>query len=99
MFRPRSSRSLLIFLVSTLLLVSAQNVVRAQGFELATTGFTAEIRVWTSQDITYAKVRLTFPNLGYRISDWGQLARTGNNLIADARIERYMGASGQAIMI
>lgn len=99
MFRPRALRPFLIFPIFALLFLSAQNGVRAQGFVPATSGFTAEIRVWTSENITYAKVRLTFPNLGYSISDWGQITRSGNNLIADARIEQYTGASGQAIMI
>lgn len=99
MFRPRASRSLLIFPVAALLLLSAQSRVRAQSFVPATTGFTAEIKVWTSENITYAKVRLTFPNLGYTVSDWGQVVRSGNSFIVDARIEQYTGASGQAIMI
>jgi hypothetical protein len=98
MSKPRVRLWQLTSLASLLLLIFSNISLHAQGFEPATSGFTAEIRVWTSGGNTYAKVRLTFPNLGYRVSDWGQIVRSGNSFTADAKVERYMGASGQAIM-
>lgn len=98
MFRPRPSRRLLTLLSFSLLLLSLHPSVRAQINEPATSGFETEIRVWTSNGTTYAKVRLTFPNTGYSVSDWGEVVRTGNNFVADARVERYTGISGQMIV-
>ncbi|HEX8844001.1 MAG TPA: hypothetical protein VF791_05130 [Pyrinomonadaceae bacterium] len=98
MVRPRLYRLFFTFLAFALLLLCLNKSAAAQTFEPATSGFTAELRVWTSGGVTYAKARLTFPNTGYRVSDWGQVERVGNNFVADAKVERYTGGSGQMIM-
>jgi hypothetical protein len=97
MLRPRASRRLLILLSFALLLLSAPYVsAQTETWEPATTGFATELKVWTSAGNTYAKVRLTFPTGGWRV-DWGQVTRAGNTFTADAKVERWTGASTQAI--
>ena len=97
MFRPRASRWLLVFLGCSLFIISARDVhAQFETWEPVTTGFSTEIKVWTSSGIAYAKVRLTFPTGGWR-ADWGQVTRSGNDFTANARVERWNGASTQAI--
>jgi hypothetical protein len=45
----------------------------------------------TIAGITYANVTLTFESSGYRILDWGNVSRVGNEFSVDARIERFTG--------
>jgi len=47
----------------------------------------SEIRVWTTQGRTYAFVKLAYPYGTYRIANWGQVTRSGNELTADAGLE------------
>ena len=82
----------------TLLLLSGGSVI-AQTYEPTATGFATDFRIWTSGGNTFANVRLTFPNTGYNVSDWGQMQKVGNEFIADAKVKRYTGGSGQAITI
>lgn len=97
MSRPRASHRLLIFLGFALLFSTAHSAfAQTETWEPATTGFATELKVWTSAGNTYAKVRLTFPSSGWRV-DWGQLTRAGNNFTADAKVERWTGASAQMI--
>jgi len=97
MFRPRASRWLLNFLGLPFFFLFALNVhAQSETFVPATTGFSTEIKVWTSSGNTYAKVRLTFPTGGWRV-DWGQVARTGNDFTADAKVDRWNGITTQAI--
>ena len=58
-----------------------------------------ELRVWTSGDRTHARVLVTFPDLGYRITDWGTVERQGRSLSIDIKAERWTGGSGQAIQV
>jgi uncharacterized repeat protein (TIGR01451 family) len=53
----------------------------------------AEIRTWTTQGLTYALVKLTFPDGTYRVANWGQVTRNGNDFTVDPTIERTTGAS------
>lgn len=104
MFRPRPLRLILFLLSFALLLAAAELRTHAQteAWVPETIGFYgSEIKVWTSSTNgqTFAKVRLTFINTGYRVSDWGQVTRVGNQFIVDAKVERWTGASGQAITI
>jgi hypothetical protein len=97
MLRPRASRRLLIFLSFAVLLFAAPYVsAQTETWQPATTGFATELKIWTSAGNTYAKVRLTFPTGGWRV-DWRQVTRAGNDFTADARVERWTGASTQAI--
>ena len=99
MFRPRSGRWPSAFLGLSLFFLTSAAATRAQTFEPATSGYQAEVRVWTTGGNTYAKVVLTFPNTGHSVSDWGQVVRSGNTFTANAKVERYTGASGQAITV
>jgi hypothetical protein len=97
MFLPRAPRLIFTFLSFWLLLFSASGVfAQTETWQPATTGFATEIRVWTSGGNTFAEVRLIFPNTGYRV-DWGQVTRTGNDFVADAKVERWDGMSAQMI--
>jgi hypothetical protein len=86
-----------MFLVLVLLFCCARATSSAQTWEPVSTGFNTEIRIWTSGGNTFAEVRLTFPNTGYRVTDWGAVARTDSDFSVDARVERWTGGSGQAI--
>ena len=57
----------------------------------------AEIKTWTYQGRTYAYLKLSFPNAGYRVANWGQPVRSGNDFSADAAVEKFTGASVQAV--
>jgi PGF-pre-PGF domain-containing protein len=56
-----------------------------------------EIEISTEGGVASAKVILTFPNAGYRVTDWGTVRRDGNELSAEAKVERWTGASAQVI--
>jgi hypothetical protein len=86
-----------MFLVLVLLFCCAHGTATAQTWEPVSTGFTTDIRIWTSAGNTFADVRLTFPNTGYRVADWGEVARNDSSFSVDARVERWTGLSGQAI--
>jgi hypothetical protein len=57
----------------------------------------AEIKTWTFQGRTYAYLKLSFPNAGYRVTNWGQASRAVNDFTADAAVEKFTGASVQAV--
>jgi hypothetical protein len=97
MFLPRAPRPVLTLLSFALILLSAHSLrAQTETWVPVTAGFQAEIRVWTSGGNAYAKVRLTFPTGGWRV-DWGQLTRSGNDFVANARVERWNGGVTQAI--
>ena len=56
-----------------------------------------EIKTWTIGGRTYAYLKLSFPNAGYRVANWGQAVRAGNDFSADAFVERFTGPSVQAV--
>jgi len=56
-----------------------------------------EIKTWTFQGRTYAYAKLLFPNAGYRVANFGQPVRTGNDFSADSTIEQQTGTSVQAL--
>jgi len=56
-----------------------------------------ESRTWTYQGRTYVYLKLTFPDAGYRVGNWGTAVRSGNDFTADALIERFTGVSAQAV--
>ena len=52
------------------------------------------VRVWTTAEgITYTKIELIFPDTGYRVVDWGQISRSGNEFSVDIKAERWTGES------
>jgi hypothetical protein len=97
MIRPHISCRPFIFLVLVLFFCCARDTAIAQTWEPVSTGFNTEIRIWTSGGNAFAEVRLTFPNTGYRVTDWGEVVRNGSDFSVDAKVERWTGASGQAI--
>jgi hypothetical protein len=99
MLRPYAPLRPFMFLVLVLFLSGARDTASAQTWEPVSTGVSTEIRIWTSGVNTFAEVRLTFPNTGYRVTNWGQLARNDSDLSVDATVERWTGASGQMITI
>ena len=56
-----------------------------------------EIKTWTFQGRTYAYAKLLFANAGYRVANFGQQVRAGNDFSADATVEQQTGASVQAV--
>ena len=98
MFRPLTSRWLLAFL-SFILCLSIPHSLHAQTetWQPATSGFSTEIKVWArSNGTVFAKVRLTFPSGGWR-GGGGSVTRAGNNFTVESQVERWTGASTQAI--
>lgn len=84
-------------LALVMLFCCASDSALAQTWEPVSSGFNTEIRIWTSGGNTFAEVRLTFPNTGYRVTDWGEVARNDSSFSVNARVERWTGGSGQAI--
>ena len=97
MIQPHASCRPFMFLVLVLLFCGARATASAQTWEPVSTGFNTEIRIWTSGGNAFAEVRLTFPNTGYRVSDWGEVVRNDRGFSVDAKVERWTGGSGQAI--
>jgi photosystem II stability/assembly factor-like uncharacterized protein len=56
-----------------------------------------EIKNWTTGGRTYAYLKLLLPNSGYRVTNWGSAASVGNDFTADAAVEKFTGASVQAM--
>ena len=50
----------------------------------------AEIKTWTTGGRTYAYLKLSFPNAGYRVASWGQATQAGNDFTADATVARLL---------
>jgi hypothetical protein len=65
--------------------------------DVALTTSQSEIRTWTTEGTTYAYLKLLFPDAGYRVADWGQQVRSGNDFTADADVEKFSGPSVQAV--
>jgi hypothetical protein len=56
-----------------------------------------EMNAWTFQGTTYAYLKLSFPNDGFRVVNWGQVVRAGNDFSADASVEKRTGISVLAV--
>jgi hypothetical protein len=57
----------------------------------------AEITAWTYQGTTYAYLKLSFPKDAYRVVNWGQVVKVGNDFSADASVEKWTGISVLAV--
>ena len=68
---------------------------RAQWSQTALTGPQVEMKSWTLalDNHTYVYAKLTFPDAGFRVTDWGNATRSGNNFTSDATVERFNGMS------
>jgi hypothetical protein len=56
-----------------------------------------DIKTWTIGGRTSAYVKLSFPNAGYRVTNWGQPVRSGTDFSTDALVEKFSGGSVQAV--
>ena len=88
---------LLLFVVLVFFFCAARTTVIAETWEPVSTGFSTDIVIATSGGNTSAEVKLTCPNSGYRVLDWGQVGRTDNEFFVDAKVERWTGVSAQMI--
>ena len=52
---------------------------------------------WTLNGHTFMYAKLTFPDAGYRVANWGTPVQSGNAFTDDATIEKFNGVSAQAI--
>src|SRR5690242_142581 len=81
-------------------LTNAPEVTFAPRSQFSATVLTAPqvfLNSWTLDGRTYVYVKLNFPDAGFRVSDWGTAGRAGNNFAVDTTVERFNGASPQAI--
>lgn len=52
------------------------------------------VRIWGfTSGLRLAKIELYFPDTGYSVVDWGQIARSGNEFSVDIKAERWTGES------
>jgi hypothetical protein len=86
------------FLLAVLTLLFCGTTAFAETWEPVSTGFSTDIVITTSASNRSAEVRLTCPNTGYRVTDWGTVVRTDNEFAVDAKVERWTGVSAQMIM-
>ena len=56
-----------------------------------------ELKTWKNEGRTFIYAKLTFPDAGFRVANWGVPSRAGNAFTANATIERFNGVSAQAI--
>lgn len=56
-----------------------------------------ELKSWTLSGHTFVYAKLTFPDAGYRVANWGTPVRAGNAFTDDATVEKFNGVSAQAI--
>ena len=57
------------------------------------TGPQVQLNSWKLDGRTFVYAKLTFPDAGFRVSNWGTPVRAGNVFSNDATIERFTGAS------
>jgi subtilisin family serine protease len=61
------------------------------------TGPQVELKNWQNEGRTFIHAKLTFPDGGFRVADWGTATRAGNVFTTNATIEHFNGTSAQAI--
>jgi protocatechuate 3,4-dioxygenase beta subunit len=66
-------------------------------FTASSVAIQATINTWKLQGRTYVYVKLSFPNAGYSVTNWGTPVRTGNDFTSDAVVVASAGASVQAV--
>jgi hypothetical protein len=108
--KPRLSRRPEAFALALLLLCilcAAAGVVHPRAAGSATEEWVSYIPVAQQTDLdilscggrTFAKVKLTFSDGGYRVTDWGQPVRLGGDFSVDLKAERWTGGSIQVITV
>jgi len=81
----------------TLTIAGATFTVTQDGPQVVLTADQVTLKIWKYQGRSYAYVRLSFPDAGYRVANWGQAVRAGNDFSADASVRTAhwpIGASG-----
>jgi CSLREA domain-containing protein len=58
----------------------------------------AEMKAWTVGGRTSVYVKPQFPDAGYRVVNWGQVVKSGNDLTVDASVEKFTGVSIQSVV-
>jgi hypothetical protein len=56
-----------------------------------------DFKSWKNDGRTFVYAKLTFPDTGFRVSNWGTPTRVGNTFTDNALIERFNGAAAQVI--
>jgi hypothetical protein len=56
-----------------------------------------ELKSWTRAGRTSIYVKLTFPDAGYRVTNWGTPSRAGNAFTVDTTVQKFNGVSAQLI--
>ena len=56
-----------------------------------------ELKNWTIDGRTSIYVKLSFPDAGYRVSNWGTPVQAGSNFTVDALVEKFNGPSAQVL--
>ena len=56
-----------------------------------------DLKSWTISGRTSVYAKLTFPDAGYRVANWGIPTQAGNAFTDDATVEKFNGVSAQAI--
>jgi hypothetical protein len=59
--------------------------------------FEATLNSWTFQGRTYVYVKLSFPDSGFNVTDWGVPSKTGNDFTVNATVARLSGPFVQAV--
>jgi subtilisin family serine protease len=70
---------------------------RAQWSSTVLTDPQVNLKSWKLDGRTFVYAKLTFPDAGFRVTNWGNATRAGNAFTADATVERFNGMSAQAI--
>ncbi|HEX2268687.1 MAG TPA: DUF4214 domain-containing protein, partial [Pyrinomonadaceae bacterium] len=70
---------------------------RAPWMPTTLTGPQVELKSWTIAGLTSVYVKLNFPDAGFRVPDWGTPSRSGNAFTVNTQVERFNGATVQAI--
>ena len=53
----------------------------------------AELKFWMSNGTSYMNVSMTFPDGGYKVSDWGTVVRDGGQIWVDSKVWDWTGYS------
>ena len=56
-----------------------------------------DLKSWKVDGRTFVYAKLTFPDAGFRVSNWGTPTRVGNAFSVDTLVERFSGGSAQVI--
>jgi hypothetical protein len=95
LFRKRTAFAALL-----LFLLAPAAAAQTETFEpYALRADQTDVRVWTFEGVTRARVVLTFPTGGFRITEVGPVTRQGNDLSVDFTIDRWTGGVTQAIVV